>query len=129
MRSRRDPFKSYSVVAVTAPILFAAGMIFFHADRVLGDQARVSDSGGVVGLATNLSFTGLTAVVRIFVAYGPYVLILLGLALPVAGALYILDRLESRRGTITSRRRSLLWVLAWSETLAMAGLFLLMPTW
>jgi hypothetical protein len=123
MRSTRDPFTTFSTAAVVAPLLFALGLFLYHRDRNVGDAYKV-DEGGVLGLAANLSLIGLTAVVRLIIVFGPQLLILVSIALPVIGALFAIERVDTRRTPISMRRRSLLWSLACAESFAMLGLFI-----
>lgn len=124
MRIPRDPLRLFSLVAVVAPTLFVAAMALYFMDRQVGEAYRV-EQGGVVGLAANLSLIGLTAIVRFLIVFGPQFLILLSIALPVVGALYAVERIDTRRQSISRRRRSLLWVLACGESMVMLGLFVL----
>lgn len=124
MRIPRDPLRLFSLVAVVAPTLFVAAMVLYFMDRQVGEAYRV-EQGGVVGLAANLSLIGLTAIVRFLIVFGPQFLILLSIALPVVGALYAVERIDTRRQSISRRRRSLLWVLACGESMVMLGLFVL----
>ncbi|MFN3167121.1 MAG: hypothetical protein ACE37H_08665 [Phycisphaeraceae bacterium] len=123
MRSTRDPLTTFSVAAVVAPCLFALGLFLYYRDRNVGDAYKVEE-GGVIGLAANLSLIGLTAIVRLIIVFGPQLMILVSIALPVIGALYAIERVDTRRTPISTRKRSLLWSLACVESLGMLGLFI-----
>jgi len=123
MPARRDPHKTFSVVAVLAPTLFALGLYLYYRDRHVGAPYTVEE-GGVLGLAANLSLIGLTAVVRLLIVLGPQLMILVAIALPVCGALYAVEQLDSRRSPINSSRRRTLWFVACGESLGMMALFI-----
>lgn len=123
MRPTRDPFITFSVVAVLAPSMFVLGMYLYYRDRQVGAAYKV-DEGGVLGLAANLSLIGLTAVVRLIVAFGPQLMILVAIALPVIGALFALEKVDTRRSPISKRRRGLLWSLACGESMGLLVLFI-----
>ena len=123
MRPSRDPFPTFAGVAVLSPLLFVLGLFLYYRDRFVGDAYKVEE-GGVLGLAANLSLIGLTAVVRLLVVFGPQLLILISIALPVVGALYAIERVDTRRSPISQRRRSLLWTLACAESLGMLAIFI-----
>lgn len=123
MRDKRNPYKSFLIAALFAPALFALGLYLYYRDRTIGEPYTVEE-GGVLGLATNLSLIGLTAIVRFFIAIGPQLMILIGIALPVCGALYAIERLDSRRSPINPRKRTTVWVVACAESLGMMALFM-----
>lgn len=123
MRSTRDPLTTFSVAAVFAPLLFALGLFLYYRDRNVGDAYKV-DEGGVLGLAANLSLIGLTTIVRLIIVFGPQLMILVSIALPVIGALYAIERVDTRRTPISTRKRGVLWSLACVESLGMLGLFI-----
>ena len=119
----RHPFTIYVAVVVLAPTLFILGMFLFNSDRELGEPLRVT-TGGAIGVAANLSLTGINSIARFLISFGPQLLILIGLALPIAGTMYTVQRIDVGRGPrLTVRRRSLLWSVACFETFAMLGLF------
>lgn len=123
LRIMRRPILIYVLALTASPILFAAGMLLFYSERVLGEPLKVQ-GGGAVALAANLSITGVTAVVRVIVSLGPHALVLIGLALPVLGTLFTIDRIDSRRSFVSQRRRTLIWSLACAETFVLLGLFI-----
>lgn len=122
MRAVRKPFKLFVTIASTAPVLFGIGMVLFFTERSLGEGYRVQESG-MVGLAANLSLIGVTAIVRLLVNFGPHLLILLGIALPVVGALYVVEQFDFKRARFSNKRRSMMWAIACSESLLLLGLF------
>lgn len=124
MRVTQELFKTYLVIAVIAPMLFVGGMALYFSEFVIGEAYRV-DTGGALGFAANLSLSGLTAAIRIGLTLGPYFLILVGLALPVLGAMYSLDRVDTYRTTVSASNRAAVWGLACAETFVMLGAFVL----
>lgn len=122
MRPMRDPFQTFSVVAVIAPLLFALGLFLYYRDRTVGSAYKV-DEGGVLGLAANLSLIGLTAIVRLIIVFGPQVMILVSIALPVLGALYAVEKADSRRSRISAKKRTLLWSISCSESILLLVTF------
>lgn len=124
MNLLRSPLASYTAVMAVAPAIFAVGLILFYSDRMLGEPLRVQ-GGGAAGLAANLSMAGLTALLGFIVHYGPHLMVLIGLALPVIGALYIVDRVDRAKIRMTSRKRGVIWMLACGETAALLAAFIL----
>lgn len=123
MRSTRDPFPTFAAIAVLSPLLFTLGLFLYYRDRYVGEAYKVEE-GGMLGLAANLSLIGLTAIVRLIIVFGPQLMILISIALPVIGAIYAIERVDTRRSPISRRRRSLLWSLACAESMGLLGLFI-----
>ena len=123
MRSKQNPVKSFAIHLLFAPSLFALGLYLYQLDRTVGEAISV-DQGGVLGLAAKLSLTGLSVVVRFLLAIGPYVLIFIGIALPICGALYAIERLDRRRAPIKPHRRKVVWLAACVESLGMLAMVL-----
>lgn len=119
-----NPIRVYMWTTLSAPVLFTAGIMLFFTDRVLGDPVKFED-GGAMGMAANLSMAGLTGLVRLIVAMGPQALILIGLAMPVMGALLSVDRMNDPQYVYRASRRKRrgFWLLACAETFLMLGLF------
>lgn len=123
MPAGRDPLKAFVYACILSPGLFALGLYLYFLDRDLGEPYKV-EGQGVIGLATNLSLVGLTAVVRFFISFGPQLLLMVAIALPVLGAIYAVERATSRRARITPRRRGIMWVVACAEAMALLALFM-----
>ena len=129
MRSAGDPIRTFSIAALIGPILFLTGMLLYFMDRSVGEAHRVEEEG-VVGLAANLSLMGLTAAARFVITFGPQLLILVSIALPVVGALYALERYNNRRRRFPKNRRVFIWCVACSESMLMLGVFVaVMEVW
>jgi len=114
---------TYYVAVLLAPVLFACGLLLYYADPALGEPIQV-DKDGVVGVAANISVTGLGAVMRFMLAVGPYVLVMLGLALPIVAALFVADLFDTKRFSRKRLKRTLVWVGASAETIALLTLFI-----
>ena len=126
MKSQRNPYTAFISALAGAPVLFALGLVLFDADRTLGDPFRI-EGGGAAGIAANLSMVGLTAILQFLFNYGPQLMILIGLALPISIAVYTVQKIDVGRGSyLTKSRRSLLWSLACVETFAMLGVFVML---